>query len=119
MNEALSKFGSNDETHIGVVTDVVDGLITINSHTRIANVQVLNGFGVSSMPYVGQEVLVMSTKTGEYICVGDASAKTTLQENETILSSLGGGYVKLMADGSVVINGLTITKTGQIIPAIT
>lgn len=119
INETLSKNNFTEDAHVGVVTDVVNGLITVNSHTQIANVQVLNSFGICSMPCIGQEVLVLPTKSGEYICIGDASLNSSLSENETVISSQGGGYIKLKADSSVVINGLTITKDGKLIHPVT
>lgn len=117
MNETLAKSSGINETHIGIVTDIVDGLVTISSHTRLANVQMINGFGITSPPVIGQEVLVLSTKTGEYVCVGDASRTVLGEGDETVISSGGGGSITLKSDGSVLINGLTITPSGQMIPA--
>lgn len=116
INQALTKNETDKETHIGVITDINEGVVTINSHTKLANVRVLNSFGISSMPFIGQEVLVLATKSDEYICIGDTSINTEVDESETVISSIGGGYIKLLADGSVNINGLTITADGQIIP---
>lgn len=116
INQALSKNESQSDIHTGIVTDIVDGLLTVNSHTKIANIRVINPFPIASMPGIGQEVLLVPQKNGEYLCVGQAKNLSVLDENEVLISN-GEGYIKLLSNGEVSINGLIITKGGQIVTA--
>lgn len=115
INETLSKNNFAPKAHVGIVSDITDGLVTVNSHVQLANVKVLNYFGINSSPNVGQEVLVIPTKDDEYICVGSCKGSQSLNENETVITSRGGGYIKLCENGNVIINGIIITKSGNII----
>lgn len=115
ITDALSKSESLYDIHFGVVTDIVEGMLNVSSHAMIANVRVVAPFGVSVLPQIGQEVLLAAKSDGEYICLGELCSRGDLADNETKITSQGGGYITFKGDGEVVINGLRISSAGAII----
>ena len=70
-------------------------------------------FGFSSVAPTGENALVIPTQNGEMIA-GYKMRTRVLEEGEVELFSKGGAYIILKNNGSVVINGLTISIRGEI-----
>lgn len=75
--------------------------------------EVYTPFGFSSVAPIGEKALVIPTPNGEMIA-GYKMRRRVLEEGEVELFSQGGAYILLKNDGSVVINGLTISARGEI-----
>ena len=73
-------------------------------------------YGYAAFP-VGEQQLLMLESQGSDLCAGMLQSADTLQPGEIRIAAASGGYLQLCCDGSVVINGLTITADGQLIPA--
>lgn len=70
-------------------------------------------FGFSSVAPTGENALVIPTQNGEMIA-GYKMRTRALSKGEVEIFSNGGAYILLKNDGSVVINGLTISPSGEI-----
>lgn len=71
--------------------------------------------GITYRPCQGDHVLLFNV-AGKEVCAGVLCQSEKIEPGELSLSSSGGANIHLKADGSVVINGLTITSDGQLIP---
>lgn len=71
-------------------------------------------FGFSSVAPSGEKALIIPTPNGEMIA-GYKMRPRVLESGEVELFSQGGAYILLKNDGSVVINGLTISTRGEIV----
>lgn len=71
--------------------------------------------GVAYRPCEGDNLLLLPTGGGE-ACAGVLSAAEGLAPGELRLASSGGAVVHLKGNGDIVLNGVTITKAGEIRP---
>ncbi|MFV0402140.1 MAG: hypothetical protein ACK5LX_16170 [Oscillospiraceae bacterium] len=71
--------------------------------------------GISYRPCEGDSLLLQQVE-GSDVCLGVLTRSEGMEPGELLLYSSGGAAVALRNDGSVRINGLTITREGQIIP---
>lgn len=72
-------------------------------------------FGYQTSLPAGSDVLTVPAPSG-MAAVGVASQTHTLAPGEIRIAASSGAYLLLRADGSAVINGLTITASGAILP---
>lgn len=70
--------------------------------------------GISYKPCEGDRMLMLPVDGAE-TCVGCLSVCADIESGEIKLASAGGATVKLRNSGEVEINGLIITKNGQIL----
>ena len=68
--------------------------------------------GIRYHPAEGDNML-MITGEGRDVCAGVLSKSTGLLPGEMEICGPGGSYLKFRKNGEVVINGLTITKSGE------
>ena len=96
--------------------------ITGDSHQPgiVANTQ-LQGLpqfgtpGITYQPAEGEHVLLL-TADGTQVVAGVLQPTTTTTPGELVLSSRGGATIQLRQDGSISLNGIVITKEGEILP---
>lgn len=80
-----------------------------------------SAYGIYAKPPEGTELVVMSTERGD-VCLGAVTMDLKNLEvgirpaaGEVLIRSEGGAYVKLCANGSIILNGMVIGKNGQIV----
>lgn len=71
-------------------------------------------FGIESLPPVGAQVLLIESEDGT-ACIGTACDTRRIEQGELRLFSKGGASIVLKNNGDIKLNGVTITKQGQII----
>jgi len=72
--------------------------------------------GIAYRPCEGDNLLILPVD-GSDTCVGVLSVNdTNLGGGELRLSSAGGACIHLKNNGDILLNGLTITREGQMIP---
>lgn len=69
--------------------------------------------GIAYRPCEGDNLLLIPAD-GAMTCAGVLSTGDSLAPGELRLSSSGGASIRLMANGEIDLNGLRITKDGQI-----
>lgn len=69
-------------------------------------------YGYTSAPPVGEEVMLLPSTDGQ-VLIG-TRASSSVEAGEIMIKSLGGAYIHLKNDGSIVLNGLVIDKNGVI-----
>lgn len=113
INRVLAQDDIFEKATIATVIDVTENKITASCHAQALNVPVINPCGIHSMPSIGDEVFLIPTMDGSYVCLG-----TTVNNNSLIKSKLkissNGGYISFNDNGDVCINGVLITKNGVI-----
>lgn len=72
--------------------------------------------GISYRPCEGDNLLILPVD-GTDVCAGVLSFPEGLESGELRIAGAGGGSILMRKNGDVVINGLTITKAGAILPA--
>lgn len=70
--------------------------------------------GISYLPCTGDHLLLLPAE-GTSTCLGALSATAGLAPGELRLRSSGGAELLLCANGDIRLNGVTITKSGQIL----
>lgn len=115
MNRAINQSDQPEPLHFAEVTQVTGRTINTISHIQTLNTSIVSPTGIISLPKVGQEVFIVPTISGEYICLGGISTDTTILDGELKLFSTGGASIHLKLNGDIVLNGLTITKDGAIV----
>lgn len=70
--------------------------------------------GVSYMPCTGDNLLILPVN-GTDTCVGALSSVSGLKPGELRLRSSGGAVILLRQNGDIQLNGVIITKDGEII----
>lgn len=98
----------------GSVTLSSSDTIETNSSIRVREISSYSPYGYSSLPPVGEEVMLVPSADGQAI-VGTRIKASTLESGEILITSKGGASIRLRNDGSVVINSLTISKEGKIL----
>lgn len=93
------------------VTGVKDGLIQIvgaGEHRK--DIPIVGG--IDYIPQIGKQVLIVPFED-TFACVGDININMLIKPGEKYIHS-SGGYIYMKNSGDIEINGLTITKDGQI-----
>ena len=70
--------------------------------------------GISYRPMPGDHLLLLPAG-GADLCVGSLSQTAGLLPGELRLTSGGGAVIHLRANGDISLNGVTITRNGQIL----
>lgn len=74
----------------------------------------LAGMGFGWLPQAGDRVLLVPFDT-TYACIGVLQEQAAGVQPGEIRLRAGGGYIHLRNDGAVAINGVIITKGGEIL----
>lgn len=113
INTQLAKQENLELAHVATVVSVERDSINAVAHTQTIGVEVATPYGVKAMPSVGDEVVLVPTVDGKYICVGKVCNNAVA--NELSLSAPSGAEIVLKADGSISLNGLVISKEGVLL----
>ena len=70
--------------------------------------------GISYAPSEGDNLLILPVD-GTDTCIGTLVYSAGLPAGELRLTSVGGAEIRLKNDGSITLNGLTITKEGAVL----
>ncbi len=97
------------------------GTVTLNSNGKVEavstgvqrDINVFSPFGYSFSVPEGEEMLLIE-KSGEQAALGIAVKNKKLLSGEIKIESSSGAYIYLKNDGSVIINGLEISRDGVI-----
>lgn len=98
----------------GKVTMNVDGKIEASSTGVERNVGFYSPYGYAYCVPKG-ETLLLTQGGGEQVCIGVESDSSAVECGEIKITAQSGAYIYLKNDGSIVLNGLTISKEGKII----
>lgn len=98
-----------------VVVSKNNNTLQVNSDFLLNQVKVLSLNGVVTMPDSLDEVILLPIKNGEYIAIGNILTKELDADCEMMLYSKSGGKIKFFKNGSISINGFTITVDGDIV----
>lgn len=77
------------------------------------DVSVYQPYGFSSVPPVGEEVMLLPSSDGQVV-IG-AKSSNSCDAGEVVITSLGGAKIMLKNDGTIVLNSLVIDKNGVIV----
>lgn len=86
------------------------------SATEQRGVPVFAPRGIAYRPCEGDNLLMVAAD-GADVCAGVLSAADGLECGELRLSSSGGAVIHMRRNGDITLNGVTITREGNIIPA--
>lgn len=114
INRVLSQNEANETAMLATVIDVSENTVTASCHTQAIHVPVINPCGLQSLPCVGDEVLLLPTLDGGYVCMGVPLGQKKFSRQEMKISSPSGALIHLKENGDVFINGVTISKDGTI-----
>lgn len=82
--------------------------------SRISNAVTVAPRGIAYLPNVGDNLLLLPVE-GRDVCAGAITSTAGLQPGELRLFSAGGASILLAANGDIHLNGVVITRNGQII----
>jgi phage gp45-like len=105
--------GSSGSLETGTVTMSSNGEVEAVSSGVDRLARLSAPFGYSFGVPQGQE-LVIARLDGEQVAIGTVMQSRGLDEGEIMISSPSGAYIRLCTDGSVIINGLVISREGVI-----
>lgn len=88
----------------GSVTNSSKNKVGINSSLNLKELSIVSPYGISYLPPVGEESVVLPMLDGQ-ICIGCVNNETSLKPGELMLKSEGGAYIHLKNNGSIDING--------------
>ncbi len=100
----IAQVSYSDQNGFGVVGD-----------SEITGALVFAPRGIAYRPCAGDHLLLMPV-AGADTCLGALTSTAGLAPGELQLSSSGGATIRLCQNGDIKLNGVTITKEGQIIP---
>lgn len=112
INTALNQQTTTELPHVAKVISIEGGRISAQSHLQTINLPVMSPIGMTAMPQVGDEVVLLPNMDGSYYCVGQLSTGIA---GEVRLSSPSGAEIALRADGSISLNGMIISKGGVVV----
>lgn len=118
INRVLNQNENIEEVHIGKVTACDGTNVNTLSHVQAINVPLVFPSGMVSLPLIGDELVLIPVIGGEYVACGQPIDKVGVdgvESGEVKLYSAGGGYIHLKRNGDILLNGVRITKDGQII----
>ena len=91
------------------------GKVTMSSNGAVErNVNFYSPYGYNFCVPKGERLL-LTQGGGEQVCIGVENDSSNVEYGEIKITSLSGAYIHLKNDGSIVINGLVISKEGKII----
>lgn len=98
----------------GKVTMSANGTVEAASTGVERNVAFYAPYGYSFCVPKGERLL-LTQGGGEQVCIGVESDSANVECGEIKITSLSGAYIYLKNDGSIELNGLTVSKEGKII----
>lgn len=114
LSKAIKNSKVEDKIECGSVTLSGKETLETASSVNIRSIGAYSPYGYSSLPPVGEEVMLVPSAEGQAI-VGTRLNISNIETGEIQISSKGGATIILKNDGSVVINSLTIDKEGKIV----
>ena len=99
---------------IGRVSHSASGGFGVVGASRISSALVFAPRGISYLPAVGDNVLLMPVE-GSDTCIGVLSTTSGLSPGELRLTSSGGATITLRSNGEIDLNGAIITRDGRVI----
>lgn len=112
LNEKMMKKNVSPEIESGNIT-LSGAEVEAVSTTHRRAVDVYAPYGYSSMIPTGEEVLLVSGGSVSSVA-GTKMKSPALKRGEVEIASKGGAKIRLLNDGTVLINGFEITKDGEI-----
>lgn len=110
INTQLGQRDLLEQPYAAKVVAVEGNCINAVAHTQTIGVEVATSYGISAMPTVGDEVVLIPTVDGKYFCIG--SIVSNAVANEVSITAPSGAAIVLKSDGSISLNGLIISKGG-------
>lgn len=101
------------QCRVARVTFASAGAFGASAEGEVRSASVVGPAGVRWSPAQGDAVALLPTPEG-VLCLGRVEAPS-LPPGEIKLEGPSGGYLWLKSDGSVVINGLTISADGRLV----
>lgn len=114
ISKQVVKQSEKDAIECGKVTMNDNGKIEAVSTGLERSVKVYSPYGYCFCAPKGENLL-LTQSGGEQVSFGFETDCTGLETGEIKLCAKSGAYIYLKADGSVEINGKTVSKEGQII----
>ena len=102
------------EQKVPAVTMSSNGAVEATSTGVERNVNFYSPYGYNFCVPKGERLL-LTQGGGEQVCIGVENDSSNVEYGEIKITSLSGAYIHLKNDGSIVINGLVISKEGKII----
>lgn len=98
----------------GVTEDGGGGVVNAAGAEMFRSVPVFAPYGMCGVPPEGETALFLPLDGGA-ACVGVLCGGQGLAAGEAALYSAGGARLVLKNNGDIVLNGLTVTRDGQVI----
>lgn len=112
MSKKIGKEASNDMAEKGIVT-LSDKEFEAGSTVTRRNIDAYSPYGYSAIPPINEEVMMLPSTDG-VVMLGALMKSSDLDSGEIKISSLGGAKIILKNDGTISLNGLIISKKGEI-----
>lgn len=112
LNKRLKKENTDMSVHSASVLGASENGLHINGRSQSTNTAQLMPFGVFSVPPNGQNAVVADIASRK-LCLGVEGSPpegVSLEAGEVLLYSLGGAYIHLKNNGTVVIKGTVIEE---------
>lgn len=117
LSEKINKSGAQKSAERGEVTLSSRGNWEAEASGRVRNIGAYLPYGYSSLPPAGAEVLLLPLSDST-VSLGVRAENTGLSAGEIRIRSLGGAYIELKNDGTVIINGaFGINREGAVFSA--
>lgn len=113
ISEQMVKPTSQSVIQTGKSTSNNNGVVEAVSTGIGRDIPVYSPYGYCFSLPVGSDLLLASNDA-EQIGIGVLNSSAGLQKGEIKICSMAGGYIYLKNNGSVIINGLEITRDGVI-----
>lgn len=113
LSKLAAEKGKTPLPEEGAVTGTGTGRISADGTCFRNSVPLYSPYGFVSLPPKKSDVLLIPCKNGT-VCLGVKTENRDIESGEVIIFSSGGAFIKLKNDGSANINGVKITKNGEI-----
>lgn len=102
------------EPQAGPVSLVGEGYLCARGVREGRDMPLFAPYGYGALPPEGDQALMVPVGQ-DYVCLGVRAKTGELTPGEVLIASAGGAKIRLKNDGSVEINGLVISGTGEIL----
>lgn len=102
------------EPQAGPVSLVGEGYLYAQGVREARDMPLFAPYGYAALPPEGEQAMMVPVGQ-DYVCLGVRTLAGELLPGEVTIASAGGAKIQLRNDGSVVINGLVITKDGELL----
>lgn len=113
------QLGKDEEQTFATTADVIlaeKNKISTSGLEEQKNVPIFTPYGVQSVPPNGESVFLINGDS-TWACVGSVCNNENIKQGEVKLFSKGGATILLKNNGDIILNGVRITKDGQLIKA--